>query len=77
MPDLFGEANQVAIDAFFDFQPLVLNFQEKIAFAENVLQPVGVLAGLVEALFDDAFCDGSAQACGESDQPLLCLARSS
>ena len=64
----FREANEVAIDILFDWQALVLNFKEKIAFAENILEAVGVFAGLIEALLDDGFGDGAAEAGGESDQ---------
>ena len=72
-----GEADELAVDALFDGQALVLNFEEEIAFAENVAEAVGVFAGLVELLFDDAFGDGAAEAGGESDQPLVCLLRRS
>jgi len=65
---LFGEANELGVDALFDGEALILNFEEKIAFAEDVAEAIGVLASLVEFFLDDGFCDWSAEASAESDQ---------
>ena len=71
----FREADEVLIDALFDFQALVLNFQEEIPFAENIAQPVGVFARLVELFVDDGFGDRSAQAGGERDEAFAVLGK--
>src|SRR5271157_614952 len=65
-----GEANQFAVDALFDLQALILNFQEEVPFPENVAELVGIIAGQVELFLDDAFRDRAAQAGGEGDETL-------
>ena len=62
-----GQAHEVAVDALFDFEALVLNFEKEISFSKNIAEAVGVFARLVKFLFDDGFGDRAAEARGESD----------
>ena len=59
---LFRETDQVAIHVFFDRQSLVLNFEEEIAFAENVAQAISIFARLIVFLIDDCFGHRSTEA---------------
>ena len=70
----FRESNELGVDALFDGQALVLNFEEEIAFAEDVAEAVGVFASLAVFFFDDAFSDGAAETGAESDQAFGILA---
>ena len=67
---LFRKTDQFAIDVFFDRQSLVLNFEEEIAFAENVAQAVSILARLIVLLIHDGFGHRASQACRKGDQAL-------
>ena len=69
----FRQPHQVAIDARLDFQPLVLHFEEEIAFAENIAQAVGVRARLVVFLGEQRVGHFAAQAGGKRDQSLAVL----
>jgi len=65
---LFRKMDQFAIDVFFDRQSLVLNFEEEIAFAENVAQAVSIFARLIVLLIDDRFGHWATQAGRKRDQ---------
>src|SRR5712692_1480107 len=64
---LLGKANEFSIDTLLDFQALILDFQEKIAFPENIAKPVGILAGLVVLFFNNSLSHGAAQTRRKSD----------
>src|SRR5439155_16611277 len=65
---LFRKTGQFGIDIFFDRQSLVLNFEEEIAFAENVAQAVSIFARLIVLLIDDRFGHWATQAGRKRDQ---------
>ncbi len=59
---LARETHNFRVDAFLDFQALVLNFQEEVPFSENVAQAVSRFSGLIRAFFHQVLGDGAAQA---------------
>ncbi len=67
------EADNLRIDALFDVQALVLNFEKEISLAENVAQAVGGLARLIRPLFHQIFGDCAAQARRQSNQAAAVL----
>ncbi len=64
----FRKTDQFAVDIFFDRQPLILNFEEEIAFAEHIAQTVSILARLIVFLFHDRFGHRAAKTGRERDQ---------
>ena len=67
----FGEADDILIEFFFDFEALILNFKEEIIFAENFLQPIrGCARFFVAGIVEQRFIHFPAEAGGESDQSL-------
>ena len=62
------ETNQLRIHALFDVQPLILNFQKEIAFAENVAQAIRVFTRLLVLLLDHGFGNHAAKASGKGNQ---------
>src|SRR5437588_10279624 len=72
---LFRKTDQFAVDIFFDRQPLILNFEEEIAFAENIAQAVSILARLLVFLVDDCFRHWAAKAGRERDQAFAVLGK--
>ena len=53
-----------------DVDALVLDFEEEIALAENIAQPISVFTRLLVLLFYHRFRDHPTQAGGERDQAL-------
>jgi hypothetical protein len=68
-----GEADEVFVYALLDFKALVLNFEEEIAFAENVAEAISILAGQVEFFIHHRFGDRAAKAGGEGDEAFAVL----
>ena len=62
------ETHNLRVDALFDFQALVLNFQEEVSLPENIPQAVGGFARLVRPFFHEIFGDRAAQAGRQCDQ---------
>ena len=52
---LFRKPHQVRVDFLLDFQSLVLNLQKEILLAENISQPVCVLARLIIFFIHNGF----------------------
>ena len=73
MPDSLREADEVAVDARVLLEALVLDFEEEIAFAENIVQTVGVRAGLIVLFGEEGVGDFAAQTGGERDQSFAVL----
>ena len=69
MPVSRERLDDLRIDALFDFQALILNFEEEVPFPENIAQPVGGFAGLIRPLFHQFFGDRAAQTRRQRDQP--------
>src|ERR1700719_868360 len=67
---LFREADEVFVHALLDFQPLVLNFKEEIAFSENVLEAISIVSRKIEFLIHHRLGDRAAEAGGEGDETL-------
>jgi hypothetical protein len=63
-----GKAEEIGVNALFDFEALILNFEEEIGFAEEVAEAVGRAAGVVEAIVEEGFVDFAAEAGGEADE---------
>jgi hypothetical protein len=63
-----GERHDLRIDALFDVQALILNFEKKITFSKDVAQAVGRVARLGRALFHQVFRYSAAQARRKRDQ---------
>jgi hypothetical protein len=63
-----GETDELRVDALFDGEALILNFEVEIAFAENVTEAIGGIAGLIVLFFDDAFGDGATKTGSERDE---------
>ena len=61
------EADDFRIDALFDFQSLILDFQKKVSLAENIAEAVSGFAGLVGTLFHQIFGDRAFQTRGQRD----------
>jgi len=53
--------------------PGSLNFKEKVAFAENVAEAIGVLAREIEFFFHHRFGNRAAKAGDSAMRPLLCF----
>jgi hypothetical protein len=65
---LARQTDDFGVDALFDFEPLVLNFEEEIVLSENVAQAVRCFASLVRFLVNQIFGDCAAQARRQCDQ---------
>src|SRR5260370_38931575 len=72
---LFRKTNQLAVDIFFDRQPLILNLEEEISLAENIAQAISILARQVVLLIHDRFGHRAAKASRERDQALAVLGK--
>ena len=68
-----GEPDEFAIDAVSCLEALVLNFEEKISFAENIAQAVSAFLGLIVFLRKNRIGDFAAQARGKRDQAFAVL----
>ena len=60
---LAREPHEMAIHRAIDLEALVLHFEEEIAFAENIAQPIGGVASIVHAPVDQRLGHRSAQTC--------------
>jgi len=65
---LAGELDEVAVDARFNFQALILDLQEETAFPENVAEAARVGAGLLVLFEEKSVRNLAAKAGGERDQ---------
>ena len=70
---LLRQADNMRIDALFDVQALILDFEEKVPLAEDVAQSVGSFSRLVRAFLHQAFGNGAAQARRQGDQAATVL----
>ena len=70
---LAREAHELAIHGPIDLQALVLNFEEEIAFAEDVAQAIGGVAGIVVTALDERLGHRAAQAGGKRNEPAAVL----
>ncbi len=68
---LFRKPDQLAIDIFFDWQSLILNFEKKIAFAKYVAQAVSIFARLIIFLVHNGFRHRATKAGRESNQAFV------
>src|SRR5258708_30247365 len=65
-----GEPHEVFVYALLNFQALVLNFEEKVAFAEDVAEAIGVLARESEFFLHHRLGDWAAKAGRQCDEAL-------
>ena len=67
---LLRQLDQARVDAFFLFQALVLHFEKKIPFSENVLELIRDAARFIHVVGLQSLGDFSAQAARERNQAL-------
>ncbi len=73
MPVSFDKAHELRIHALLNFEALILNLQKEILLAENIAQPVGVVARLVVLFLDHRLGHRALQTCGQGNQPFAVL----
>jgi hypothetical protein len=70
---LLAKAEQVRQELLVEIEAVVLDLDEEIVLAEDVLVLVGETAAVVVALLNEGFVDLTAQAGGEANQALAVL----